>query len=341
MYEGINKARSAQILSCYSNNEDVFEKGGKKALLGEVRVYNSGEKWKKTSTGWEQVHDVHTHKEDGGEAYVKKVTPEHIHYEHYNKYTKTKIQGKDTHEDFRKKFSPVTIHEVSPEGQSAGTEHVSNYHKEPVIHSGSESKSEYIYKPSGHKHQVGDNVKLHSWHDDDPDNGKSGVITKEEGSGASWPRVKFHDGGEREIPGDFLKKEKKEGDESDIDFKIKPGSFPSLKLLNQIAEIFPNRIFPVIHHNHAYAEGITGSSNYEYIDIGDGTGFANKSEARKKYSEDKKSGKYKSRETQKNRGYGRLGDFYSEPTFVTGKELKEIEKKRSGSGFYPTRSFIQ
>lgn len=119
------KANASRILSCYSNNNDVFEKGGKRATLGEVRVYNNGEKWKKTQNGWEPVKDIHETKNGKAKAYVHKISPTHIHYTEGMSDT----PKKDTHEDFKSKFVPHTIHEVSSEGQAEGTEHVSNYHK--------------------------------------------------------------------------------------------------------------------------------------------------------------------------------------------------------------------
>ena len=94
--------------------------------------------------------------------------------------------------------------------------------------------------------------------------------------------------------------------------------------LIQIGKQNPKRNFIIILYINAYAEGITGRniSNLVLTGPNDG-GFANKKEAEDFINAEKKLGKYKSKETQANRGYGRLGDFYS-PNFIKGINMEKF-----------------
>jgi|GEM_PF-6015393 len=77
------------------------------------------------------------------------------------------------------------------------------------------------------------------------------------------------------------------------------------KLLNNYAK----KYFVVTLLAHSYAEGITGTTYYATIHTNHDFGFKTKTEADILYRMLKKT--KKTRITQKNRGYGALGDFYN------------------------------
>lgn len=89
----IHKSKAAQILGCYSNSEELLEKGGKKAFIGEVRTY-SGQKWVKHQDGWVHVSEKggkHILERPGG----KREEANEFHVAH----AITHLTGKDTKED--------------------------------------------------------------------------------------------------------------------------------------------------------------------------------------------------------------------------------------------------
>lgn len=107
---------------------DLLYKGGKRALIGEVRVYNNGEKWKKTSDGWDQVKDIHNAKAGDHHVKVNKVDKDTVHFDVHDNDGNFVTSHKLDHSKFRENYTPKEIHEVSLEGGAAGTEHVSSYH---------------------------------------------------------------------------------------------------------------------------------------------------------------------------------------------------------------------
>jgi hypothetical protein len=103
---------------------DEIKKGGKKAVLGEIRTY-SNQKWKKTTSGWELVKDVHKARGDGHTAEVHTVTPDKVHYHVIDHEGKKVANAKMSHQDFANNYVPVTIHH--PNGGSPNQEHVAKY----------------------------------------------------------------------------------------------------------------------------------------------------------------------------------------------------------------------
>lgn len=137
----IHKTRSAGIINSYSSEEelisksldtlveaDVIIKGGKRAFDGEIRTYN-GQKWKKTSNGWEHVKD--THKAKSGDHHVKvhTVDKDHVHYDVHDNEGNKVAKHKMTHDQFKMHYDADEIHEVSSHLGGSGGEHIANYHK--------------------------------------------------------------------------------------------------------------------------------------------------------------------------------------------------------------------
>lgn len=103
---------------------EILKKGGKKAGLGEIRVY-SNQKWKKTVSGWEPVKDVHKAKSDGHQAHVHTITKDRVFYHVHDKEGGKVANGKMSHADFKHNYTPVIIYH--PEGGSSDSDHVLNY----------------------------------------------------------------------------------------------------------------------------------------------------------------------------------------------------------------------
>lgn len=97
--------------------------------------------------------------------------------------------------------------------------------------------------------------------------------------------------------------------------------------LIQTASAKPKGTLLVILYIHAYAEGITGRDMSNLIVFSpDGLMFESTKSAREFIKEKNKHGMYKSIETRKNRGYGKLGTFYS-PSFIKGKDVEKFFKE--------------
>jgi len=95
-----------------------------------------------------------------------------------------------------------------------------------------------------------------------------------------------------------------------------------------------NNYFIVIFCNKQYAEGITGSNHYVYIIAGDNIkGFKYIKDAKIYFSTIRTE--YKSITTQKDRGYGALGNFYTKPKYIKCKDLKDAVA--GGNGLYFTK----
>jgi hypothetical protein len=96
--------------------------------------------------------------------------------------------------------------------------------------------------------------------------------------------------------------------------------------LIQTANAKPKGTLLVILYIHAYAEGITGRDMSNLIVFSpDGLMFESTKAAREFIKEKNKHGMYKSIETRKNRGYGKLGTFYS-PSFIKGRDVEKFFK---------------
>jgi len=83
-----------------------------------------------------------------------------------------------------------------------------------------------------------------------------------------------------------------------------------------------NNYYIVIFHNNQFAEGITGANLYVHIISGnEQKGFKYIKDAKKYFSTIRSE--YKSKTIQKDRGYGALGNFYTKPNYIKGKDLKK------------------
>lgn len=104
------------------------------------------------------------------------------------------------------------------------------------------------------------------------------------------------------------------------------GKYAGIDTRKVLKEDYNKKYFVVTKCVDSYAEGITGTSYYCTVLTNDDKGFDNKKDAKILLSERKKE--LKTKITQKDRGYGSLGRFYTHSIMSNDELVNFMENNR-------------